>query len=140
VSEERAFIENWWKRKFSMPNLPTDDDVIMVSHVLELLKAFRVAVDAKSMTGPTEKRFLEAWWPRKFPANPLKWGSVLRLADAEELLVVSQIHRGRVAEEREEAGETYVGAQDLIEDNWVLGKDTRWESYVWFCEGSAERV
>jgi hypothetical protein len=87
VSEERAFIENWWKRKFSMPNLPTDDDVIMVSHVLELLKAFRLAVDAKSMTGPTEKSFLEAWWPRKFPANPLKWGSVLRLADAEELLV-----------------------------------------------------
>jgi hypothetical protein len=87
VSEERAFIENWWKRKFSMPNLPTGDDVIMVSHALELLKAFRGAGDAKWMTGPTEKSFLEAWWLRKFPANPLKWGSVLSLADAEELLI-----------------------------------------------------
>ena len=87
VSEERAFIENWWKRKFSMPNLPTGDDVIMVSHALELLKAFRGAGDAKWMTGPTGKSFLEAWWLRKFPANPLKWGSVLSLVDAEELLI-----------------------------------------------------
>jgi hypothetical protein len=39
------------------------------------------------MKGPTEKSFLEAWWLRKFPANPLKWGSVLSLADAEELLI-----------------------------------------------------
>ena len=87
MSEERAFIENWWKRKFSMPNLPTGDDVIMVSHALELLKAFRGAGDAKWMTGPTEKSFLEAWWLRKFPDNPLKWGSVLSRADAEELLI-----------------------------------------------------
>jgi hypothetical protein len=29
VNEERAFIENWWKRKFSMPNLPTGADVII---------------------------------------------------------------------------------------------------------------
>ncbi len=47
MSKERAFIENWWKRKFSMPNLSTGDDVIMVSHALELLKAFRGAGDAK---------------------------------------------------------------------------------------------
>ena len=87
MSEERAFIENWWKRKFSMPNLSTGDDVIMVSHALELLKAFRVAGDADWMTGPTEKSFLEAWWLRKFPANPLKWGSVLSLGDVEELLM-----------------------------------------------------
>jgi hypothetical protein len=86
VSEERAFVENWWTRKFSMPNLPTGNDVIMVSHALELLKAFRGS-DAKWMTGPTEKSFLEAWWLRKFPANPLKWGSVLSLAEAEELLI-----------------------------------------------------
>ncbi len=64
MSKERAFIENWWKRKFSMPNLSTGDDVIMVSHALELLKAFRGAGDAKWM-----------------------WGSVLSLADAEELLI-----------------------------------------------------
>jgi hypothetical protein len=87
VSEEKAFIENWWQHKFSMPNLPTGDDVIMFSHALELLKAFRGAGDARRITDPTEKSFLEAWWARKFPANPLKWGSVLRLADAEELLV-----------------------------------------------------
>ena len=87
VSEERAFIENWWKRKFSMPNLPTGEDVIMVSHALELLEAFRGAGDAKWVTGPTERSFLEAWWLRKFPDNPLKWGSVLSLADAEELLI-----------------------------------------------------
>jgi hypothetical protein len=87
VSEERAFIEKWWKRKFAMPNLPTADDVIMVSHALELLEAFRQAGDAKWMTGPTGKSFLEAWWLRRFPANPLKWGSVLSLADAEKLLI-----------------------------------------------------
>lgn len=87
MSEERAFIENWWKRKFSMPNLPTGDDVIMVSHAIELLKAFCGASDANWKTGPTEKSFLEAWWLRKFPDNPLKWGSVLSLADAEELLI-----------------------------------------------------
>src|SRR6266481_2157392 len=87
VSEKRAFNKNWWKRKFSMPNLPTVKDVIMVSHAIELLKAFRGAGDAKWMTGPTEKSFLEAWWLRKFPDNPLKWGSVLSLADAEELLI-----------------------------------------------------
>jgi hypothetical protein len=86
VSEERAFVDNWWKRKFSMPNLATDDDVIMVSHALELLQAFRGA-DAWGGTGPRAKSFLEAWWLRKFPADPLKWGSVLRLADAEELLM-----------------------------------------------------
>ena len=45
------------------------------------------ASDAKWTTGPTEKSFLEAWWLRKFPDNPLKWGSVLSLADAEELLI-----------------------------------------------------
>ena len=82
MSEERAFIENWWQRKFSMPNLPTGDDVIMFAHALELLKAFRGAGDA-----PTEKSWLEAWWQRKFPANPLRWGSVLSLTDAEELLI-----------------------------------------------------
>lgn len=87
MSEERAFIENWWQQKFSMPNLPTGDDVIMFSHALELLKAFRGAGDARRITDPTQKSFLEAWWARKFPANPLKWGSVLSLADAEELLV-----------------------------------------------------
>jgi hypothetical protein len=87
VNEERAFIEKWWKRKFSMPNLPTGDDVIMVSHAIELLKAFCGASDAKWTTGPSEKSFLEAWWLRKFPDNPLKWGSVLSLADAEELLI-----------------------------------------------------
>jgi len=59
----------------------------MVSHALELLKAFRGAGDPKWMTGPTEKSFLEAWWLRKFPANPLKWGSALSLADGEELLI-----------------------------------------------------
>jgi hypothetical protein len=91
VSEERAFVENWWKCKFSMPNLATDDDVIMVSHVLELLEAFCGAGDDKRMTGPTGKSFLEAWWLRKFPANPLKWGSVLSLADAEELLMEFRI-------------------------------------------------
>src|SRR5439155_23812362 len=63
------------------------DDVIMVSHAIELLKAFCAASDAKWTTGPTEKSFLEAWWLRKFPDNPLKWGSVLSLADAEELLI-----------------------------------------------------
>jgi hypothetical protein len=82
VSEERAFVENWWKRKFSMPNLPTGDDVIMVFHALELLKAFRGTGDAKWMKGPTEKSFLDPWWLHKFPAKPLK-----SLADAEELLV-----------------------------------------------------
>ena len=70
-----------------MPNLPTGDDVIMFAHALELLKAFRGTGDAKWMKGPTEKSFLEAWWLRKFPANPLKWGSVLSLDDAEELLI-----------------------------------------------------
>jgi hypothetical protein len=91
VSKERAFVESWWKCKFSMPNLATGDDVIMVSHALELLEAFRGAVDAKWITAPTGKSFLEAWWLRKFPANPLKWGSVLSLADAEELLVEYRI-------------------------------------------------
>jgi hypothetical protein len=91
VTEERAFVENWWKRKFSMPNPATDDDVIMVSHALELLAAFCEAGDAKRMTGPTGKSFLEAWWLRKFPANPLKWGRVLSLADAEELLMEFRI-------------------------------------------------
>ena len=91
MSKERAFIENWWQRKFSMPNLPTGDDVIMFAHALELLKAFRGAGDAKWMTGPTEKSWLEAWWLRKFPANPLRWGSVLSLADAEELLMEFRI-------------------------------------------------
>ena len=67
--------------------LPTGDDVIMFAHALELLKAFRGAVDAKWGTGPSEKSWLEAWWLRKFPANPLKWGSVLNLSDAEELLI-----------------------------------------------------
>ena len=86
MSEERAFIENWWQRKFSMPNLPTGDDVIMFAHALELLKAFCGAGDAW-MTGPTEKSWIEAWWQRKFPANPLRWGSVLSLTDAEELLI-----------------------------------------------------
>jgi hypothetical protein len=38
VSEERAFVENWWKRKFSRPNLPTGDDVIMFAHALEASK------------------------------------------------------------------------------------------------------
>jgi hypothetical protein len=84
VTEERAFVENWWQRKFSMPNLPTGDDVIMFAHALELLKEFRG--DAW-MTGPTEKSWIEAWWQRKFPANPLRWGSVLSLTDAEELLI-----------------------------------------------------
>jgi hypothetical protein len=87
VSEEKAFVENWWTQKFSMPNLPTGDDVIMVSHALELLKAFRGAGDAKWIKSPDGESFLEAWWLRKFPANPLKWGSVLSLADAEELLI-----------------------------------------------------
>ena len=87
MSEERAFIENWWQQKFSMPNPPTGDDVIMFSHALELLKAFRGAGDARRITDPNQKSFLEAWWLRKFPANPPKWGSVLSLADAEELLI-----------------------------------------------------
>ena len=87
MSEERAFIENWWQRKFSMPNLPTGDDVIMFAHALELLKAFRGAGDAKWMTGPTEKSWLEARGLRKFPANPRRLGSVLSLAAAEELLL-----------------------------------------------------
>jgi hypothetical protein len=91
VSEERAFVENWWKCKFSMPNLATGDDVIMVSHALELLEAFRGACDAKWVKGAIGKSFLEAWWLRKFPANPLKWGSVLSLADAEELLMEFRI-------------------------------------------------
>jgi hypothetical protein len=91
VTEERAFVENWWKRKFSMPNPATDNDVIMVSHALELLEAFCEAGDAKRMMGPTGKSFLEAWWLRKFPANPLKWGSVLSLANAEELLMEFRI-------------------------------------------------
>jgi hypothetical protein len=39
------------------------------------------------MTGPTEESWLEAWWLRKFPANPRRWGSVLSLAVAEELLI-----------------------------------------------------
>jgi hypothetical protein len=91
VSEERAFIENWWQRKFSMPNLATGDDVIMVSHAIELLEAFRGAGDAKWVKGPIAKSFLEAWWLRKFPADPLKWGSVLSLADAEELLMEFRI-------------------------------------------------
>ena len=43
------------------------------------------------VTGSTGKSFLEAWWLRKFPANPLKWGSVLSLADAEELLMEFRI-------------------------------------------------
>ena len=86
MTEERAFIENWWQRKFSMPNLPTGDDVIMFAHALELLKAFRGAGDAWMM-GPTEKSWIEAWWQRKFPASPLRWGSVLSLTDAEELLI-----------------------------------------------------
>ncbi len=81
------FIANWWQHKFSMDHLPTGDDVIMFSHALELLKAFRGAGDAWRIRDPTEKGFLEAWWARKFPANPPKWGSVLSLADAEELLV-----------------------------------------------------
>jgi hypothetical protein len=85
VTEERAFIEAWWQRKFSMPNLPTGDDVIMFAHALELLKEFRGADDA--WTGPTEKSWIEAWWQRKFPANPLRWGSVLSLTDAEDLLI-----------------------------------------------------
>ena len=34
MSEERAFIENWWKRKFSMPNLPAGDDVIITGRLL----------------------------------------------------------------------------------------------------------
>lgn len=87
MSKERAFIENWWQRKFSMPNLPTGDDVIMFAHALELLKAFRGAGDDKLMTDSTEKSWLEAWWQRKFPANPPRWGSVLSLTDAEELLI-----------------------------------------------------
>ena len=87
MSEEKAFIEKWWKRKFAMPNQPTDDDVIMASHALELLEAFRESGDAELVTGSTGKSFLEAWWLRKFPANPLKWGSVLNLADAEKLLI-----------------------------------------------------
>jgi len=100
VSEERAFIENWWKRKFSMPNLPTGDDVIMVSHALELLEAFRGAGDAKGMTGPTEKSFLEAWWLRKFPVGQRpEFGRRRRASNR-----IAQIHRGHVAEEREEEG------------------------------------
>jgi hypothetical protein len=106
VSEERAFVENWWTRKFSMPNLPTCDDVIMVSHALELLKAFRGAGDAKWMTAPTGKSFLEAWWLRKFPANPLKWGSVLSLADAEELLIEFRISTEATLSPDEEHYET----------------------------------
>jgi hypothetical protein len=109
VSEERAFIENWWKRKFSMPNFPTGDDVIMVSHALELLKAFRGAGDAKCMTGPTEKSFLEAWWLRKFPANPLKWGRVLSLADAEKLLIEFRNPQRPRSRRREEKGERAKG-------------------------------
>jgi hypothetical protein len=85
--DEKAFIENWWRRKFSMPNPPTGDDVIMFTHALELLKAFRGTGDVSWMTGPTEKSFLEAWWLRKFPVNPPKWGSILSLADAEALLI-----------------------------------------------------
>ena len=105
VSEERAFIENWWKRKFSMPNLPTGDDVIMVSHALELLEAFRGAGDAKGMTGPTEKSFLEAWWLRKFPVGQRpEFGRRRRASNR-----IAQIHRGHVAEEREEEGETAEG-------------------------------
>ena len=65
----------------------TGDDVTMFSHALELLKAFRGAGDARRITDPTQKSFLEAWWARKFPAHPPKWGSVLSLADGEELLV-----------------------------------------------------
>jgi hypothetical protein len=73
--------------------------------MLELLKAFRGAGDAKWMTGPTGKSFLEAWWLRKFPANPLKWGSVLSLAGAEELLIeFRKSTEATLAEERGEEG------------------------------------
>jgi hypothetical protein len=110
VTEERTFVENWWQRKFSMANLPTRDDVIMFAHALELLKAFRGAGDARWMTGPTEKNWLEAWWLRKFPANPPKWGSVLNLADAEELLV--EVRKGTEARWAEEQRRTKIMTAD----------------------------
>lgn len=81
------FIANWWQHKFSMDHLPTDDDVIMLAHALELLTAYQKACDARWKTAPTAKSFLEVWWQRKFPADPPKHGSVLRLADAKELLI-----------------------------------------------------
>jgi hypothetical protein len=88
VTEARAFVEQWWQHKFSMPNLPRlDEDVIMFAHALDLLTAYQGAAAAERMTTPTAKHWLESWWLRKFEANPPKHGSVLSLADAEQLLI-----------------------------------------------------
>jgi hypothetical protein len=87
VTEERAFIEQWWRRKFSMPNLPTDEDVIMFAHAIDLVTAYHKDGDGRSTTRCPARPWAEAWWQRKFPAKPLKWGSVLTLSDAEELLI-----------------------------------------------------
>ena len=88
MTEERAFVEQWWQRKFSMTNFPRlDEDVIMFAHALELLTAYQGSAAAEQMTAPTAKHWLEGWWLHKFEANPPKHGSVLSLADAEELLI-----------------------------------------------------
>jgi hypothetical protein len=87
-TEERAFVEQWWQQKFSMSNRPRlDEDVIMFAHALELLAAYQGAAKAEQMTTPTAKRWIEGWWLRKFKADPPKHGSVLSLADAEQLLI-----------------------------------------------------
>jgi hypothetical protein len=88
VTEERAFVEQWWQQKFSMTNLPRlDEDVIMFAHAIELLTAYQAAAATEQMTTPTAKHWLEGWWLRKFEANPPKHGNVLSLADAEQLLI-----------------------------------------------------
>jgi hypothetical protein len=70
-----------------MTNFPRlDEDVIMFVHALELLTAYQGVAAAEQMTTPTAKHGLEGWWLHKFEANP-KHGSVLSLADAEQLLI-----------------------------------------------------
>jgi|SRR5579862_876330 len=86
MTDERAFVENWWRRKFSMPNTPTDDDVIMFAHAIELLTAYQMS-DDKWMPEATTKYWLDGWWRPKFEGSPPKHGSVLSLAGAEELLI-----------------------------------------------------
>jgi hypothetical protein len=88
VNEERAFVERWWQHKFSMVNLlRLDEDVTMFAHALELITAYQESTATEAITTPTAKHCLERWWLNKFEANPPKHGSVLRLADAETLLI-----------------------------------------------------
>ena len=81
---ERAFIENWWKRKFPAMDLPS---TLTFNGALDLLTAFRGTGDARWATGPKEKHFLEAWWQRRFPAAHLRRDCTMPFVDAEDLLI-----------------------------------------------------